>query len=186
VSQKTVHKKPRKSHRFRFHLLHQWLLANFQPCKAADVGGGKGLLAYLLEQNGWNTTVIDPFVQTLPRTFKDLTGERTTLTEAKRKSISRLEQPFEEEMAENFDLLIGLHAHGSNLKIINACKNYNKNFVLLPCCVVHEPLTIQPNINWLDSLVDYAQQLGFDVKKAELDFKGQNTIIYTNKYLRRL
>src|SRR5512147_745397 len=49
--------------KFRFQLLHRWLTHNFAPCKAADIGGGKGLLAYLLSNDGWNATVIDPIGQ---------------------------------------------------------------------------------------------------------------------------
>src|SRR5512147_931217 len=39
--------------KFRFQLLHQWLVHQLEPCKAADIGGGKGLLGYLLQTSGW-------------------------------------------------------------------------------------------------------------------------------------
>lgn len=172
----------RLSHRFRFQLLHKWLVEHYQPCKAADVGGGKGLLAYLLNCSGWEVTVIDPFNQILPRTFKDLHKNRTTLTLDKRKDIRRVDKPFEIEMAKDFDLLIGLHAHGSNLKIIGACQKYNKQFVLLPCCVIGEPVEIKPGINWLESLVEYAQNKGFKVKREKLNFAGQDTIIFSSAF----
>src|SRR5512139_945886 len=45
--------------RFRFQLLHHWLVTTFAPCRAADIGGGKGLLSYLLNQDGWHATLID-------------------------------------------------------------------------------------------------------------------------------
>ena len=61
--------------KFRFQLLHRWLTHNFAPCKAADIGGGKGLLAYLLSTNGWNATVIDPMAQGLPTKYKDLSTD---------------------------------------------------------------------------------------------------------------
>ena len=170
----------RLSHRFRFQLLHNWLINHYQLCKAADVGGGKGLLAYLLNQSGWNVTIIDPVTQILPRTFKDLHKTRTTLTPDKRKDVKRIDKPFEIEMAKEFDLLVGLHAHGSNLKIIDACKEYNKEFVLLPCCVIGEPVETKPGINWLESLVDYAQNKGFEVGRTKLNFAGQDTIIFSS------
>lgn len=179
MSQKTIRKKPRKSHRFRFHLLHKWMTENFKPCKVADIGGGKGILAYLLNESGWEATVIDPFHQILPRTFKDLEKNRTTLTPDQRKSLKRVDEEFEEEMAKDYDLLVGLHAHGSNMKIINACKKYRKNFVILPCCVIGEPINIEPDVNWLDSLEVYAKGLGLDVGRAQLDFRGQNIILYS-------
>lgn len=172
----------RLSHRFRFQLLHHWLINHYQPCKASDVGGGKGLLAYLLNCSGWDVTVIDPVNQILPRTFKDLHKNRTTLTPDKRKDVKRIDKPFEIEMAKDFDLLIGLHTHGSNLKIIDACKEYNKKFVLLPCCVIGEPVEIKPGINWLESLVDYAQDKGFEVKREKLNFAGQDIIIFSSSF----
>jgi len=178
MTTKAVKRKPRLNHRFRFQLLHKWLTENFHPCKAADIGGGKGVLAFLLNNSGWGTTVIDPFNQLLPRTFKDLKKNRITLPLDKRSQLKIITKPFEEEMAKDFDLLIGLYSRGSNLKIINASKKYRKSFVLLPCCVVDEPITVIPNINWFDSLVDYAKSKGFNVQTADLNFKGQNQIIY--------
>ena len=169
----------RMSHRFRFQLLHTWLVNHYPPCKAADVGGGKGLLAYLLNRSGWEVTVIDPGSQILPRTFKDLHRIRTTLTPNQRKDILRIDKPFEKEMAREFDVLIGLHAHGSNLKIIDSCSEYGKKFVLLPCCVIDEPIKIKPGIDWLESLVDYAQDEGFEVGRDKLNFAGQDTVIFS-------
>ena len=66
--------------KFRSQLLHQWLVQNLAPCKVADIGGGKGLLSYLLIQSGWDAVVIDPFEQTLPVKFKDIaTGSRVKI-----------------------------------------------------------------------------------------------------------
>ena len=169
----------RLSHRFRFQLLHAWLVNHYPPCKAADVGGGKGLLAYLLNRSGWEVSVIDPVPQILPRTFKDLHKVRTTLTSNQRGVILRRDKPFENEMAKEFDLLIGLHAHGSSLKIIDACREYGKKFVLSPCCVIDEPIEIKPGIDWLESLVDYARNKGFDMGKDKLNFAGQDTVIFS-------
>jgi hypothetical protein len=86
-------------------------------------------------------------------------------------------------MAKDFDLLIGLHAHGSNLQIIDACKKYGKDFLLLPCCVIDEPLIKRPDVDWMESLIDYAKGKGFEVKRDELNFKGQNVLIYSDKHL---
>lgn len=181
---KTKHSpKRRLNHRFRFQLLHQWLTEKYCPCKVADVGGGKGLLTYLLSQSGFDVTVIDPLDLPLPPRFKNLNKNRIKLKPEKRLFSKKVAKPFEEEMAKDFDLLIGMHAHGSNMKIINACKKYGKDFLLLPCCVIDEPIIPQPGINWLTSLIDYAMKLGFEVKHDKLNFKGQNVLIYTNKYL---
>ena len=84
-------------------------------------------------------------------------------------------------MARGFDLLIGLHAHGSNMKLIEAAAEYRKDFILLPCCVIDEPITPQPNINWLDSLEEYANDLGLGTERFELNFKGQNIGFFSKR-----
>ena len=43
-----------KMKKFRFQLLSDWIADNFTPCRVADVGGGKGMLAYLLERQGFD------------------------------------------------------------------------------------------------------------------------------------
>lgn len=170
--------KRRLPHQFRFQLLAKWLVNTYTPRKAADVGGGKGLLAYFLNKRGWDVTVIDPINQALPKKYKDIdTGERVFIPGNAK--VSRLDLPFEEEMTKDFDLLIGLHAHGSNMKIINSAVKYGKDFVLFPCCVVDEPIEIKPNINWFKSLEDYAREKGFQIRNIKLNFVRQSSGFYT-------
>lgn len=178
--------KRRLNNKFRFQLLQQWLTARYKPIKVLDVGGGKGLLSYLLNINGWKATVVDPAVTDYLTKYKDIeTDKRVLLSDNEIESFPRIAGIFKEEMAKNFDLLIGLHAHGSNLQIINAAEKYNKDFLLLPCCVIDEPLVKKPNIDWLESLIEYAKGKGFDVKRDIVNFKGQNVLIYTDKHLAR-
>ena len=54
--------KRKLNNKFRFQLLQMWLTARYKPAKVLDVGGGKGLLSYLLNKNGWGTTVVDPAI----------------------------------------------------------------------------------------------------------------------------
>ena len=156
-----------------------WICKRYKPARALDVGGGKGLLAYLLNKNGWKVDVVDPNVTDQLTKYKDLETGKRVLVDGE--NFKRIVSPFKEEMVKDYDLVIGLHAHGSNLQIINACKKYHKDFLLLPCCVIGEPIVKKPGINWLDSLVEYAKSQGFKVKKDSLNFKGQNVIIYTDK-----
>ena len=53
----------RKMKKFRFQLLHRWLVGHCEPCRVGDVAGGKGLLTYLLQNSGWQAVVIDPLDQ---------------------------------------------------------------------------------------------------------------------------
>lgn len=170
----------RLQHNLRFQLLAKWLVSNYSPRKAADVGGGKGLLAYFLNKEGWDVTVIDPVNQGLPEKYKDLnTGKRVFIP--KEEKVTRIDNPFDEEMTKNFDLLIGMHAHGSNMKIINSSVKYSKDFVLFPCCVIDEPIEIKPNINWFESLENYAADLGLQIKSVKLNFVRQSSGFYTKR-----
>lgn len=172
-------KQPRKMKKFRFQLLSNWLILNYRPCKAADIGGGKGILAHLLNRKGWEVTIIDPGEAGKAPKYRDPdTGAQVKLTKQDLNSIKKVAKPFEAKMAKEFDLLIGMHAHGSNMEIIDAATKYHKNFIIFPCCVIDEPIEIVPNINWLDSLEEYAKKQGHDVKRLELNFKGQNVGLY--------
>jgi hypothetical protein len=163
--------------RFRFQLLHQWLIHNFSPCKAADIGGGKGLLTYLLIQSGWRATVIDPVAQPLPIKYKDIvSGMRIKIDPAVR--IPNIPEAFEPPQAQGFDLLIGMHAHGCNVKIIDAAAEFGCGFVIFPCCVIDEPFVPTPGVHWLESLAEYAIGLGHKVQPFRLNFRGQNIGLY--------
>jgi hypothetical protein len=166
--------------RFRFQLLHQWLIHNFAPCRAADIGGGKGLLGYLLIQSGWQITLIDPVAQPLPEKYKDIvTNTRLKIDPSVR--VPNIPAEFEAQHARGFDLLIGMHAHGCNVKIIQAAAQFRCGFVLFPCCVIDEPFVPPPGVHWLESLADYAVRQGHAVQPFRLNFKGQNIGIYARK-----
>lgn len=166
-----------KMKKFRFQLLHQWLVAEAKPARVADIGGGKGLLSYLLQCDGWQATVIDPFYQELPNKYKDIRANKRVNIPTTAK-VPRISEKFEPEMAADYDLLIGLHAHGCNIKIIDACADYGTGFLLLPCCVIDEPIYPVRGGTWVGLLTDYAIRLGFDVRPFRLAFVGQSIGIY--------
>lgn len=163
--------------KFRFQLLHDWIVGHFKPCRVGDVGGGKGLISLLLNNDGFQSVVIDPYNQTLPSKYTGLEGARHKISDAI--TVPRISRAFEKEMAKDLDLLLGLHAHGSNMKIIEAAAEYKINFILLPCCVIDEPIVPQANIDWFDSLEQYANALGIKTERFELNFRGQNTGFYS-------
>ena len=81
-----------KPKRFRFQLLAGWIADSFPPCAVADVGGGKGLLTWLLNEAGFQAEVVDPVDQPLPSRYRDLaTGRRVRLHagDAARRRIER-------------------------------------------------------------------------------------------------
>jgi len=167
----------RKMKKFRFQLLHQWMLDQLQPGRVADVGGGKGLLTYLLRQSGWPATLIDPIPQALPGKFKDLSSNRQIHLPATA-TVPRLNQTFEPTLAGDFDILVALHAHGCNIQLIDAAAQYERRFIILPCCIIHEPIYPPLGVHWLQCVVDYATRAGFKVQPFRLNFKGQNIGLY--------
>ena len=166
-----------KLKKFRFQLLRDWLVGQFDPRRVADIGGGKGLLAYLLQESGWQATVVDPHEQALPSKYKDLQSDQRVRIEPSER-VPRLARPFTPDLAADFDLLLGLHAHGCNIGIINAARDHGCDFVLLPCCVIDEPETPPAKQHWLPWLADYAKAQGFSVAHFQLNFKGQNIGFY--------
>ena len=172
--------------KFRFQLLHRWLVTRFKPCRAADIAGGKGLLAHLLQESGWETAVIDPIYQSLPHKYKDITrNKRIKITATTQ--VPHRNQPFIWDMGQQFELLIGMHAHSCNIAIIEAALNFGCGFVLFPCCVIDEPFLPPAGISWLEWLADYAVSKGLIVTPFRLNFKGQNIGLYgAGDRLRRL
>lgn len=166
--------------KFRFQLLHRWLTQNFAPCKVADVGGGKGFLAYLLQESGWEATVIDPEYQTLPEKYKDLSLNQRVMIPPDAK-VPHITAEFEVHHARHFELLVGMHAHACNAKIIDSAKEFGCNFVLLPCCIIDEPMVPAPGEHWLECLAEYAIQQGFQIRPFRLNFRGQNMGFYSVK-----
>ena len=164
--------------KFRFQLLHLWLTQNFPPSSVADIGGGKGFLAYLLQMSGWDATVIDPVHQTLPEKYKDLTlNKRVKIPPTA--TVPHINAEFEQPLARDFDVLVGMHAHACNVKIIDAAKEFGSTFVLLPCCIIDEPLYPLPGVHWLECLAEYATQKGFEIRPFRLNFRGQNIGFYS-------
>ena len=163
----------RKMKKFRFQLLHRWLVEHIEPCRVADIGGGKGLLAFLLQKSGWQATVIDPVNQSLPDKYKDIaTGKRVRI--ASTESVPRIDSAFAGEMAGHFDMLVGMHAHGCTAQIIDVAAELGCGFVLFPCCVIDEPFYPPLGVKWLESVTDYAVRKGHTVYPFRLNFKGQN------------
>jgi hypothetical protein len=103
---------------------------------------GKGPLAYLRGQAGFRAEVIDPVDQPLPSRYRDLaTGRRVRLDQTR---VVRRRGPFRPALGRRYDLLVALHAHGSNLAVLDTVAEAGNSCVVLPCCVVDEPAAPGP------------------------------------------
>lgn len=163
--------------KFRFQLLHRWMTERLEPCRVADIGGGKGLLTYLLQQSGWSGQVIDPIDQPLPAKYKDIATNRQ-IKIGPELSVPRLNRPFAPAMATDFDMLVGVHAHGCNMQIIDTVAETKRRFVLMPCCIIDEPVCPPPGMHWLECVLRYALEKEIRVIPFQLNFRGQNIGFY--------
>jgi hypothetical protein len=166
-----------KLKKFRFELLAAWVAGNFPPCRVADIGGGKGLLSYLLGKQGFECTVIDPAFQPLPARYREpVTGHRVKVPADA--SVRHLAVPFSPALGADFDLLVALHAHGVNQQILDSAQAYGTSCVVMPCCVIGEPAAPPPGQDWFSWLADYGRGLGLPVEYFCLNFSGQNVGFY--------
>jgi len=172
--------KPRRPKKFRFHITRDFIKDTFAPCKVADVSGGKGLLSFLLNQNGFESTVIDPEYQELPDKFRLDAYDKGAIKPSKEDNLSvrHIVDKFKPEMVREFDLIVALHGHGCMLHIIEECAKLNKPFVLLPCCVVDEPMDKPVGINWKDFVHQEAMLKHKRILTTNLDFVGNSFAIY--------
>jgi hypothetical protein len=162
-----------KPKRFRAQLLAGWIAERFPPCTVADVGGGKGLLTWLLNEAGFRAEVVDPVDQPLPSRYRDLaSGRRVRLGGDDR--VPRRRARFGPALGRRYDLLVALHAHGSNLAVLETVAQAGNSCVVLPCCVVEEPAAPPPGRNWFLWLADHARGLGLEPEFFSLNFSGQH------------
>jgi hypothetical protein len=171
-------KRPRKAKKFRFQIVHKFIVENFAPCKVADIAGGHGLLSYLLNQSGFESMVIDPIELELPWKYTDLEKK---VHKIPGEEVDHIYKKFTKDLAKDFDLLLALHGHGVNMEIINAAKEYGKSFLIIPCCVIDEPVEKKEGVHWTDSLFEYAQSLGLNAQKVKLGFMGKDMGIVYHK-----
>lgn len=178
-----MNKKPRRPKKFRFHITAKFIADNFERCRVLDVGGGKGVLSFLLNQYGFESIVVDPTYQELPNKLRkdayDKKEGRHLLTREQQKSIFHINDIFRPEMVQDFDLIVGLHAHGCMYHTLEQCAILDKSFALLPCCVVDEPIEKPVGINWKDYVSSLATDIhGNNAEKTNLDFVGNNLTIF--------
>lgn len=166
-----------KMKKFRFQLLAEWIAQSFPPCRTADIGGGKGLLSYLLIPRGFDCTTIDPVDQPLPDKYRDMSsGHRVKIPPEA--TVPRINKPYSADLGASFDLLVALHAHGVNHEILDTVAANKNSCVILPCCVIGEPSAPPPGTNWFSWLVDYGRSRGLTVRFFYLNFSGQNVGFY--------
>lgn len=121
----------------------------------ADVAGGKGLLTRLLSKKGnFVCELIDP--------------RRTVL-----KGIHHRREQFHAEMADYYDLLVGLHPDDALRELAKAA--LVRPVVLIPCCNFWDDQR-RGCKELLEAIEDFYHQHSVRFERIALDFKGPKNI----------
>lgn len=121
----------------------------------ADVAGGKGILTRLLaKKKNFDCELIDP--------------RRTVL-----KGIEHRPEQFEPEMADYYDLLVGLHPDGALRQLGEAARV--RPAVIVPCCNFWDEHR-RGQYALLMAIEDFYRQHSVRFERIELDFKGPKNI----------
>ena len=121
----------------------------------ADVAGGKGILTRLLtKKKNFACELIDP--------------RRTVL-----KGIDHRPEQFDPNMADYYDLLVGLHPDGALRELGEAA--LVRPTVIIPCCNFWDEQR-RGQYELLTAIEDHYRQHSIQFERIELDFKGPKNI----------
>ena len=121
----------------------------------ADVAGGKGILTRLLaKKKNFSCELIDP--------------RRTVLN-----GIDHRSEQFDPEMADYYDLLVGLHPDGALRQLGEAA--LLRPAVIIPCCNFWDEQR-RGQHELLEAIEAFYRQHSVQFERIELDFKGPKNI----------
>jgi hypothetical protein len=121
----------------------------------ADVAGGRGILTRLLsKRRGFDCELIDP--------------RRAVL-----KGIAHRRERFEPEMADYYDLLVGLHPDGALRELGEAARV--RPVVMIPCCNFWDDQR-RGQSELLAAIEDFYRTHAVRFERVMLDFKGPKNI----------
>jgi hypothetical protein len=141
----------------RFEVVADFVIARFDGNVEyiADVAGGKGLLTRILSKKGnFVCELIDP--------------RRTVL-----KGIRHRAEQFRAEMADYYDLLVGLHPDDALRELAKAA--LVRPVVLIPCCNFWDDQR-RGSEELLEAIEDFYRKHSVSFKRIALDFKGPKNV----------
>lgn len=181
-----------------------------------DIAGGKGeLAARLCFCNHQRVVLVDPrpadvvkcyeisVFRGLPKKWQERLRQKQAsnpnlLTQTLKERFRQISIYFDartmsqdaalQTAVKNAELIIGMHADGATEAIIDIALQYEKPFVVVPCCVFP---SFFPNrkivkdgvlhqVRSYDDFCDYLEQKDPRLKRSELPFEGRNIAIWWN------
>lgn len=152
----------------RFDLFGKFILKNFPPNKyprVADIAGGKGYLQINLRNLGYKVTTFDK-------------------RKGRKNRPGRFQYQyrfFNENIEEEFDLLVGMHPDEATDIIIDEAGNRRIPYAIVPCCVKPSIIRMRENYNytnWIKNLKSFAESKSLTSSKAYLKMTGKRLILY--------
>ena len=141
----------------RFEVVADFIAARYSNTihYIADVAGGKGILTRLLgKKKNFTCELIDP--------------RRTVLN-----GIDHRPEQFDPEMADYYDLLVGLHPDGALRQLGEAA--LLRPAVIIPCCNFWDEQR-RGQYELLEAIEAFYRQNSVQFERIELDFKGPKNI----------
>lgn len=157
----------------RFEVVADFVQRNFPPPqKTADVAGGQGCLSYILAQNGYDCSVIDP-------RKTDLSKKERQLSRRKGIQFNRIRSKFNANMAEEYDLIIGLHPDEATEEICQAAKV--KPVILVPCCKYWNGIENHGSPGLAETIRHFFKKNKIEWWETLLRMNGKNLVFVTIK-----
>ena len=152
----------RKQHLFhgdtkRFEVVADLIIRRFsgKAQYVADIAGGKGMLTRILSKKGnFVCELIDPRPASL-------------------KGIDHRKEDFSADMADFYDLLVGLHPDEATRELAKAA--LIKPVIMIPCCNFWDDQKLGTE-ELLSAIEDFYRQNSIKFERIALDFKGPKNI----------
>jgi len=155
----------------RFEVLAGFVQRNFPPpLKIADAAGGQGNLSFILTQKGYDCTVIDP-------RKTNLSKKERQISQRKGIQFKRIRSKFHSEMADDYDLVIGLHPDQATEEICRAAQF--KPTIIVPCCKYWDGIESHGSASLPDTIRKFFRRNKIEWWETLLKMNGKNLVFVT-------
>ena len=121
----------------------------------ADVAGGRGMLTRMLNKKNYEAEVVDPRGWAL-------------------KGVPTREEEFNSEMADYYDLIIGLHPDEATRSVVESAKI--RPTLIIPCCNFWDRNKTLGRDALISEIEKYYTENNITYEKVAFDFKGPMNI----------
>jgi hypothetical protein len=139
----------------RFEAVADYITAHIKAKYVADVAGGQGMLARLLNKRGYEAEVIDPRGWTMV-------------------GVASRHAKYSADMADYYDLIIGLHPDEALRPVVESAKV--RPVLVVPCCNFCDKTRKLGRNALLDEIEDYMHANDIQHEKVSFNFKGPQNI----------